>query len=1660
MNSTHTPSDPSDPSILPRKTKHPSKRKPNRSHEYNTILIHVGKLLYDHFRKECNEQPLVYLVDLKTKDPVTFHDNYMAWKFASNFTPAQHRDMDAILRQLDAVPLAVDAVIQYSLDHKKLSIQDLDTIHDLELGKEDLAGGAKNKKPKSTKKTRAQQLVRAKYIKAQKARSIRRSRTQTLLQTEPALPGKEGFNEFIGKIYAKQIDHIRQMEMVCAKSNSNFWTMEPYQAAAVFLGSPSCLFTKNLLVVHRTGSGKTGVINNLLSSYIHDDRVKLFLTPNRNIRDNFYSQITQFDTPLAKYVNTFPQSAHELLTFHDKCPKPYRIRTYKHMYLNRVMNATAKVRKRIADEVFGDKPWLPHAPTRSIIMDEIVRLYEPISKEEFPEFVEKLRINEPCVTPKDSGQKLNALATLRPDYGYDAKARELLGHKVRNPFNNRVIVIDEADRLFKEMNDIRKRMFIYLLQYARNTVVIGLTATPLVEGDEEYSEDTCKLLELIKGVNGSDPLASSGTARVSNEGYISYYYSLIPPFDPVIIPDISHSLSDTPTLGRIVFSTLTQGNRSRYTEAVKQVRGVDPTQLLTTKYARTMMGYANSKYLDRSAKRKDILKYIVENFEQNSNKLSCLYSTLMQENCQSLKTVVLFTEGLETFRAYIQHKHPDMYFDLVQGQSASPNRIGFVTHTDPNKSRMLKEFNRDTNLYGKSMRVICADRNFTIGVDFRGARRLILVSPPVDASLYIQYIGRVLRLCTYSKLPEDKRNVRIDIMVATLDPKRTLAQIEQEDAYTELMAHHTQSATPVLTIDEVALRVLLQDVQNYRERMDRIFQKQAIDAGWVTIPVPDDVSSTNDLETRCGAEGVQAPNDPNDPNDPNGMAMASWNPNSQYSNSNSNSHTFNSSSTSSSFNAKAQENSTHSKWRHTKNINKAKKAGKHRAIGRKRKDMPNSYKGIGVPQLQRPLRQGGSQFSLDDEQEMTLAESKFRSLAIPGINESEFARYQKVMRVPNMAVTTFVYTSAKEIPTMYDAMRMHPNSLMLARDNFKSIDFGKNNHFEIEVLVAEAAKKWENLAAYYNKYFVGHTMKEWKDVLWINLYYLKFKNRVYLQYEPNIQVVRPVLFVNMKAWIESLGDKKVSTVDFHKLYQDLPEFRSNADRVRIKNNPRPLKLNPDGSVDIVAEINVPDLQRQDGQILTGNEVLREPQAYHMISEVYSTILQDYLGVVDSQIVAHRDSKGYLIMNIYRVDNSQLDDELEYNLVVNLLNPDPNWQSPIDVKASAYDDQVHEYYLLPRTDVTLDTLSNYLRFAKGTNLPKRVNAFQRSPSDKWEDGQKKRSWKDPFPSSKEILNTNDGNVWIMVQKNGFKIHATSTLPTNPVVDPYRTQVAFQKAKEQHKLWVLLDQIQPWQMTTTRSVASIKQFALRSTEKEWSEFWEACLKIKKSYESQHGQPLFVYTDALPSLAHFHVNFSIHKPHEQSKTHSKKVKKKVAFANEVPRSPSSPLSSSPTINAYVEKELVSYSPSNTPCASVGHEIAGLVFNVHQLYGKRAFMWAKVLIMFDPLTQLYTLPTTSWKQDKTPKDSLQEYLKTQVAPTTNLGLSDAESTDFTNTTNCARILMMTTLTPWTLYTKQAEWVPIQEFWTLQPRSLVLEATHQYMQLAIEAYLDRVDNM
>ena len=271
-------------------------------------------------------------------------------------------------------------------------------------------------------------------------------------------PGSKGFNKYA----LKQMRRNGLSKKLSLKCNGKSFA---YQETVSFCLHPSTTIDR-LLVIHRTGSGKTRTMIKVLENYFFDLRPKIIIFPTQETTNNFYLQLMSFDNMYSHIVK-------------DKYPNIMSRLNNSKMY----SKALSDIKDFLAMK--GElgkfkKGLMKRGPMRAYRYS--VAGGESIFKGPRP--------NDPMF-------KLN----------FETRGKE---------YSNKIVLMDEVHNLVtpslelsKYQNKLNKlKNAIY---DSKNTVLGGFTATPIVRGMEKAKE----LLKVVKG-----------TTKGNNEGYISYFNEL------------------------------------------------------------------------------------------------------------------------------------------------------------------------------------------------------------------------------------------------------------------------------------------------------------------------------------------------------------------------------------------------------------------------------------------------------------------------------------------------------------------------------------------------------------------------------------------------------------------------------------------------------------------------------------------------------------------------------------------------------------------------------------------------------------------------------------------------------------------------------------------------------------------------------------------------------------------------------------------------------------------------------------------------------------------------------------------------------------------------------------------------------------------------------
>jgi len=514
-------------------------------------------------------------------------------------------------------------------------------------------------------------------------------------------PGSPGFNKYV-KNKLKKIS--KKLYLECNADNPKSFA---YQDTVSFCLQPGTSI-KRMLVIHRTGAGKTRTIVKILENFYNDPRPKILIFPTQETTNNFYKELVSFDNRYYRYVEENIQNVREKLN------KEYS-------------KTLAKIKDLLAQT--GNLGQYKKQSHRS------------------------LGAADPRGGSRDAGGATTVLAPLRA-YRYSVAGGSSIfkGNVPNDPifklnyvqgqhYSNKIIIMDEFHNLVapggnliqyrSKLNQLKKA-----LESCKGSILAGMTATPNVKGLATGKE----LLNIVKG---------PGPASRNNEGYISYFNDL----PQSIYPNITTSKLKL-TLKKQQVSKKSkppESNYDAYLKALSKSKKRTNFKRYTDKELLKLCNYINMGGYYAS------VNTWLPKFKDDPEHWSLKFYKIVKDvNKHNKKTLILCNRAAG-------------FKGLVKAfQTFSNKKFNFAY--DLKDSVKIARFSKKDNKEGKVVQVMIADSSqFGEGVSFLGVRQLYIVNPPMNYASFRQLQGRVLRACGHHNLPKSSRTVDIKICRASVD---------------------------------------------------------------------------------------------------------------------------------------------------------------------------------------------------------------------------------------------------------------------------------------------------------------------------------------------------------------------------------------------------------------------------------------------------------------------------------------------------------------------------------------------------------------------------------------------------------------------------------------------------------------------------------------------------------------------------------------------------------------------------------------------------------------------------------------------------------------------------------------------------------------------------
>jgi hypothetical protein len=545
----------------------------------------------------------------------------------------------------------------------------------------------------------------------------------------------------------------RMREDMCSTSASRDFKLQSNQRFLRRVMSPESP-TRNLLMVHGTGVGKTCTAIQIAEEYIvrpeFQDK-KVLVIANPSVQDNFKAQI--FDITRVtidadgltlskqctgrRYLDMIQRSQSEPLRYTDKASQ---------------QRITVLANKLISEfyEFTG------YASLANIIDNKVLNFS--------PNEVDKW---------------------------------------IHDTFDNRLIIIDEAHNLKETSETTTSKLAAIALEKiiktANGVTLVLLTATPMYDSYDEvlyyfnlflWNE---RKLDLKKSIKPSEIFTETGDFKEGREAdfrgwcqhYISYVrgenpftfpFRLPPPSQLIAVPDRKTDVVGKPIAKQRQYLTLTQSIvSSEQSAAIKplMVQAVSDSRLIcmfpenksfreTFDKVGTGYKYHGEKFLAPSTVARYSSKFaLIMNSIASSTGLVFVYSNIVESGAQ------LFAMCLE------EHGYSSASGDSLLKETTGEVKAGSVGKyviftsyvTDSEIKKALIRLKRPENADGSDIRVIIASPKVSEGVDFRFIRQIHILDPWFNMSRIEQVLGRGMRTCSHSLLPFEQQNCTVYLHV-------------------------------------------------------------------------------------------------------------------------------------------------------------------------------------------------------------------------------------------------------------------------------------------------------------------------------------------------------------------------------------------------------------------------------------------------------------------------------------------------------------------------------------------------------------------------------------------------------------------------------------------------------------------------------------------------------------------------------------------------------------------------------------------------------------------------------------------------------------------------------------------------------------------------------
>jgi len=364
---------------------------------------------------------------------------------------------------------------------------------------------------------------------------------------------------------------------------------------------------------------------------------------------------------------------------------------------------------------------------------------------------------------------------------------------------NAVLIIDEIQNMISEDGTFYTVLYDTIYSAPKDLRIVLLSATPIFDKPVEIAL-TMNLLRIpFQLPTGAefDKMFIKGTKKRSGDytynaknldifkerikGYVSYYRGS----PPYVFPETTVKLvkCEMSEFQYKSYVTVLQNEETNKNDRIKTIRSFQKGQILNLPndfFIGTRL-ISNVAFPNKDIKEKGFRSFTGKHLKlDNLQNYSIKFYKIMKkiEACQGLVFVYSnFLEygGLRAFARVLEAQGYKFYGDHGEGRK----RYALMTGDENAKTKeeIKTLFNRMNNINGSKLKVLLLSSSVKEGISLFNVRQVHILEPYWNMKLIEQVLGRAQRTCAHRFLPEDKRNLKVFIYIATNEnEKETIDQ--------------------------------------------------------------------------------------------------------------------------------------------------------------------------------------------------------------------------------------------------------------------------------------------------------------------------------------------------------------------------------------------------------------------------------------------------------------------------------------------------------------------------------------------------------------------------------------------------------------------------------------------------------------------------------------------------------------------------------------------------------------------------------------------------------------------------------------------------------------------------------------------------------------------